>query len=50
MEYADNVDFIDEKKDTLDRLLPITAKILKESNVFMKNEAKTEFTHVYLFV
>ena len=47
MEYADDVDFIDEEKDTLDRLLPIAAKILKESNLFM-NEAKTEFTHVYL--
>ena len=47
MEYADDVDFIDEEKDTLDRLLPIAGQILKDSNLFM-NEAKTEFTHVYL--
>ena len=47
MEYADDVDFIDEEKDTLDRLLPTAGQILKDSNLFM-NEAKTEFTHVYL--
>ena len=47
MEYADDVDFIDEEKDTLDRLLPVAAQNLKDSNLFM-NEAKTEFTHVYL--
>jgi hypothetical protein len=46
MEYADDVDFTDEGKDTLDRLLPIAANILKESNLFM-NEVKTEFI-VYL--
>ena len=47
MEYADDVDFIDEEKDILDRLLPVAAQNLKDSNLFM-NEAKTEFTHVYL--
>jgi hypothetical protein len=47
MEYEDDMDFIDDEKDTLDRLLPKAVKILKESNVFI-NEAKTEFTHVYL--
>jgi hypothetical protein len=47
MEYADDVDFIDEERKTLDELLPIAARKLKKENLFM-NEAKTEFTHVYL--
>jgi hypothetical protein len=47
IKYTDDVDFIDEEKDTLYRLLPIAAKTLKESNPFM-NKSKTEFTHVYL--
>ncbi|XP_066294593.1 uncharacterized protein [Branchiostoma lanceolatum] len=47
MEYADDVDFLDEEKDPLERLLPIAARNLKDSNLFV-NEGKTEFTHVYL--
>ncbi|XP_035689837.1 uncharacterized protein LOC118425125 [Branchiostoma floridae] len=47
MEYADDVDFIDEEKATLERLLPVAANNLKDSNLFV-NEAKTEYTHVYL--
>ena len=46
-EYADDVDFIDEEKEPLDQLLPVTAAQLKAVNLSM-NEAKTEFTHVYL--
>ncbi|KAI8479584.1 hypothetical protein Bbelb_426750 [Branchiostoma belcheri] len=47
MEYADDVDFIDEERDTLEGLLPVAANNLRDSHLFM-NEAKTEFTHVYL--
>ena len=47
MEYADDVDFLDEEKVPLDTLQPIAAEDLKEHNLFM-NEAKTEHTHVYL--
>ena len=47
MEYADDVDFLDEEKEPLDRLLPIAAEQLEAVNLFM-NEAKTEHTHVYL--
>ena len=46
-EYADDVDFIDEEKEPLDQLLPVTAAQLKAVNLSM-NEAKTELTHVYL--
>jgi len=47
MEYADDVDFIDEEKDTLKSLLPLAAEQLQDANLFM-NQAKTEFTHVFL--
>ncbi|XP_078682194.1 uncharacterized protein LOC144916745 [Branchiostoma floridae x Branchiostoma belcheri] len=47
MEYADDVDFLDEEKAPLERLLPVAARNLKDSNLFV-NEGKTEFTHVYL--
>jgi hypothetical protein len=47
MEYADDVDFLDEEKKPLDELLPIAASKLKIENLFM-NESKTEFTHMYL--
>ena len=47
MEYADDVDFLDEEKEPLDGLLPVAAEQLKAVNLFM-NEAKTEYTHVYL--
>ena len=47
MEYADDVDFLDEEKETLTRLLPVAAEQLKEANLFV-NEAKTEFTHIHL--
>lgn len=47
MEYADDVDFLDEDKEVLKKLLPIAADQLKVANLFV-NEAKTEFTHVYL--
>ena len=47
MEYADDVDFIDEEKQPLDDLLPTAAEQFKDENLFM-NEAKTEFTHVHL--
>ncbi|XP_019625003.1 PREDICTED: uncharacterized protein LOC109470482 [Branchiostoma belcheri] len=47
MEYADDVDYLDEEKAPLERLLPVAARNLKDSNLFV-NEGKTEFTHVYL--
>ena len=47
MEYADDVDFLDEEKESLIRLLPIAAEQLKKANLFV-NEAKTEFTHIHL--
>ena len=47
MEYADDVDFIEEEKQPLDQLQPVAAENLKNHNLFM-NEAKTECTHVYL--
>ncbi|XP_078576824.1 uncharacterized protein LOC144862312 [Branchiostoma floridae x Branchiostoma japonicum] len=47
MEYADDVDFLDEERDPLESLLPVAAKNLRDSNLFV-NEGKTEFTHVYL--
>ena len=47
MEYADDVDFIDEEKYPLDDLLSTAAEQFKNENLFM-NEAKTEFTHVHL--
>ena len=47
MEYADDVEFIDEEKEELQQLLPTASKTLKDVNLFI-NEAKTEFTHVYL--
>ncbi len=47
MEYADDVDFIDEEKQPLEDLLPTAAEQLKDVNLFM-NKAKTEFTHVLL--
>ncbi len=47
MEYADDVDFIDEEKIPLKQLQEIAAKQLKEQNLFM-NQTKTEFTHVFL--
>ena len=46
-EYADDVDFIDEDKETLEQIFPICKEILAEWNLFV-NEAKTEFTHFYL--
>ncbi len=46
-EYADDVDFNDEEKETLRTLLPIATEILKDWNLFV-NEGKTEFMHVYL--
>jgi len=47
LEYADDVDFLDEEKLPLETLQPIAAKYLKEFNLNM-NETKTEFTHVFL--
>ena len=43
MEYADDVDFLDEEKIPLDSLQHIDAEALKEHN----DEAKTEHTNVY---
>ncbi|XP_035669024.1 uncharacterized protein LOC118411098 [Branchiostoma floridae] len=47
MEYAGDVDLLDEERDPLESLLPVAAKTLKDSNLFV-NEGKTEFTDVYL--
>ena len=47
MEYADDVDFLDEEKVPPNTLQPIAAENLKKHNLFM-NEAKTEHTHVFL--
>ncbi|KAL6486765.1 hypothetical protein MHYP_G00061570 [Metynnis hypsauchen] len=47
MEYADDVDFLDEEKTSLSQLQSIAAANLRDNNLFM-NESKTEFTHVYL--
>ena len=47
MEYADDVDFVDEEKKPLDQLQLVAAEKLKVDNLFM-NETKTEFSHVYL--
>ena len=49
MEYADDVDFLDEEKETLTRLLPVAAEQLKEANLF-ENEVKTEFTHIHTYL
>ena len=46
-EYVDDVDFFDENKSTLNQILPITTKILKEWKLNV-NESKTEFVHVHL--
>ena len=46
-EYADDVDFTDEDKETLEQILPICKEILAEWNLFV-NESKPEFTHFYL--
>ena len=46
-EYADDVDFVDEKLETLQELLPQCKKVLGEWNLRL-NEAKTEFVHFYL--
>ncbi|KAI8502518.1 hypothetical protein Bbelb_201060 [Branchiostoma belcheri] len=34
MEYADDVDFLDEEKAPLERLLPVAARNLKDLNLF----------------
>ena len=47
MEYADDVDFIDEEKQPLEDLLPTAGVELQDVNLFM-NKSKTEFTHVFL--
>lgn len=47
MEYTDDVDFLDEEEEALVALFPTAAENLKDANFFV-NEAKTEFTHVYL--
>ncbi len=43
MEYADDVDFIDEEKDTLKSLLPLAAEQLKDANLF-RDHFKTQPT------
>jgi hypothetical protein len=47
MEYADDVDFLDENKPQLVRLQATAATSLKDHNLIM-NESKTEFVHIYL--
>ena len=47
MEYADDVDFIDEEKQPLKDLLPTAGVELQDVNLCM-NKSKTEFTHVFL--
>ena len=47
MEYADDVDFIDEEKQPLEDILPTAGVELQDVNLFM-NKSKTEFTHVFL--
>ena len=46
-EYADDVDFNDEDEENLRALLPIATEVLKDWNLFVK-EDKTDFTHLHL--
>ena len=50
MEYADDVDFIDEEKQTLEDLLLTIGVELQDVNLFIMfmNKSKTEFTQVFL--
>ena len=47
LEYADDVEFLAEEKESLIRLLPVAAEQLKKANLFV-NEAKTEFTPIHV--
>ena len=46
-EYADDIDFLDERLENLTNLLPICKNTLQEWNLKV-NEDKTEFLHVYI--
>ena len=46
-EYADEIDFANEKQRPLDFLLSTACNTLKNWNLLV-NESKTEFTHIYL--
>ena len=46
-EYADDIDFLDERLENLTNLLPICKNTLQEWNLKV-NEDKTEFVHVYI--
>ena len=46
-EYADDGDFLDDNRESLDILLPLAKDILQQWNLFV-NEDKTEFVRVYL--
>jgi hypothetical protein len=47
IEYADDVDFMDEEEENLKIILPMVTDILKRWNLFV-DEVKADFTHVYL--
>ena len=47
VEYADDVDFLDEERRPLDQLQLVAMKELKRRNLFM-NESKTEFSYIFL--
>jgi hypothetical protein len=47
IEYADDVDFMDEEEENLNIILPMVTDILKRWNLFV-DEVKADFTHVYL--
>jgi len=47
MEYADDIDLLDEEKKPLDHLPSVAPEKLKVHNLFM-SETKTEFSHKYL--
>jgi len=49
MEYADDVDFLDEEKKPLDHLQSVATEKLNVHNLF-RNETKTEFNHIYSYI
>ena len=45
--YADDVDFINTDKDTLEAMFPVIKETFQQWNLFI-NDAKTDFTHVFV--
>ena len=48
LEYANDVDCIDEEKQPLEDLFPTAGVVLQDVNLFM-NKYKTEFTYRCIF-